>query len=47
MKVSLRTILLVLALACPVLAQSTELPKQGLESRIEFWKKVYTQYGGG
>jgi membrane-bound lytic murein transglycosylase D len=26
-------------------AQSTELPKQGLESRIEFWKKVYTQYG--
>jgi membrane-bound lytic murein transglycosylase D len=45
MRFSLRTILLVLVLACPVLAQSTELPKQGLESRIEFWKKVYTQYG--
>jgi membrane-bound lytic murein transglycosylase D len=45
MKVGLRTSLLLLALASPVLAQSTELPKQGLESRIEFWKKIYTQYG--
>jgi len=45
MKVGLRTILVVLALAIPGLAQSTELPKQGLEDRVEFWKKVYTQYG--
>jgi peptidoglycan lytic transglycosylase D len=45
MKVGLRTILLLLALTCPVLAQSIELPRQGLESRIEFWKKIYTQYG--
>src|SRR5262245_49237304 len=45
MKFSLRTILLALTLPIPMLAQSTELPKQGLESRIEFWKKVYTQYG--
>jgi membrane-bound lytic murein transglycosylase D len=46
MNVGLRTILVVLAVAIPGLAQSTELPKQGLEDRIEFWKKVYTQYGG-
>jgi peptidoglycan lytic transglycosylase D len=45
MRFGLRTILLALALPIPILAQSTELPKQGLESRIEFWKKVYTQYG--
>ncbi len=46
MNVGLRTILVVLALAIPGLAQSTELlPKQGLEDRVEFWKKVYTQYG--
>src|SRR6185295_6976751 len=34
-----------LTLASPVLAERLELPRQGLESRIEFWKKVYTQYG--
>src|SRR5499427_8805679 len=45
MSVGLRSILLVVALAVPGLAQSTELPKQGLEDRVEFWKKVYTQYG--
>src|SRR5215813_1338214 len=45
MKVGLRTILLISAMAIPGLAQSTELPKQGLEGRVEFWKKVYTQYG--
>src|SRR5690349_6050813 len=45
MNVGVRTILAILALAIPGLAQSTELPKQGLEDRIEFWKKVYTQYG--
>ena len=45
MRFGLRTIVLVLALAIPVLAEPLELPTQGLESRIEFWKKVYTQYG--
>ena len=45
MNVGVRTILVVLALAIPGLPQSTELPKQGLEGRVEFWKKVYTQYG--
>ena len=35
----------ILALAAPVFAESAELPVQGLESRVEFWKKVYTQYG--
>src|SRR5262245_20412595 len=35
----------ILALAAPALAQSVELPNKGLEDRIEFWKKVYTQYG--
>jgi membrane-bound lytic murein transglycosylase D len=34
-----------LAFAIPVFAEIAELPVQGLESRIEFWKKVYTQYG--
>src|SRR5262245_12544870 len=33
------------ALAVPDLATPGELPRQGLESRIEFWKNVYTQYG--
>src|SRR5579863_5521078 len=46
MRVSLpRLIVVVLALASPALAQRLELPSQGLENRIEFWKKVYTQYG--
>jgi membrane-bound lytic murein transglycosylase D len=34
-----------LALAVPAIAGSAELPSRGLEDRIEFWKKVYTQYG--
>jgi membrane-bound lytic murein transglycosylase D len=46
MKLSLPRILFAgLALTVPALAQPVELPNQGLESRIEFWKKVYTQYG--
>lgn len=40
-----RIIVAVLALASPAVAERLELPKQGLENRIEFWKKVYTQYG--
>src|SRR6185295_2550076 len=46
MRLSLpRLIVALLALASPAIAQRVELPSQGLESRIEFWKKVYTQYG--
>jgi len=40
-----RLIVAILALASPAVAGRPELPSQGLESRIEFWKKVYTQYG--
>src|SRR5215470_10963801 len=40
-----RIVVAVLALASPAVAERLELPKQGLENRIEFWKKVYTQYG--
>ena len=45
MKLRLWMIVFVLALALPVLAEPVVLQNQGLESRIEFWKKVYTQYG--
>src|SRR5438876_1770604 len=46
MRLSLpRLIVAVLVLASPAIAARLELPSQGLESRIEFWKKVYTQYG--
>src|SRR6266446_9192892 len=46
MKLSLSPVLgALLALAAPAVAERLELPSQGLESRIEFWKKVYTQYG--
>jgi membrane-bound lytic murein transglycosylase D len=46
MKLSLpQLVFAVLALGLPAVAQSVELPSEGLESRIEFWKKVYTQYG--
>jgi len=40
-----RLFVAVLALGAPAFAGSAELPSQGLEDRIEFWKKVYTQYG--
>jgi len=46
MKLSLLPlIVVVLAMAAPAIAQQPEFPTQGLEDRIEFWKKVYTQYG--
>lgn len=46
MRLSLpRLIVAVLALAAPAFAERLDLPSQGLENRIEFWKKVYTQYG--
>ena len=34
-----------IAQATTAFAGSPELPSEGLEDRIEFWKKVYTQYG--
>jgi len=40
-----RLIVALLALASPAVAERLDLPSQGLENRIEFWKKVYTQYG--
>jgi membrane-bound lytic murein transglycosylase D len=38
-------VLLATTFALPALAEPVELPTEGLESRVEFWKKVYTQYG--
>lgn len=40
-----RIVVVLLALAAPAVAQRLELPAEGLENRIEFWKKVFTQYG--
>src|SRR6478672_551217 len=40
-----RLIVAVLALAPSALAERFEMPSQGLENRVEFWKKVFTQYG--
>ena len=47
MKLGLRLIVFVLAMAFPVLAapEPVVVQKEGLENRVEFWKKVYTQYG--
>src|SRR6267142_7026831 len=46
MRLSLpRIIVAVLALAAPAVAERLDFPSDGLESRVEFWKKVYTQYG--
>ena len=46
MKLSVSGVIIVmLALVVPVFSQSTDLPVQGLEGRIDFWKKVFTQYG--
>jgi len=41
----LRLLAVLLALTVPAFAGSEELPSQGLEDRIDFWKKVYTEYG--
>jgi membrane-bound lytic murein transglycosylase D len=38
-------ILVILAFVSPAFATNAALPIQGLESRVEFWKKVFTQYG--
>jgi len=33
------------AQAAPAVSERLDLPAQGLESRVEFWKKVFAQYG--
>ena len=38
-------IILILAMAAPGFSEAADLPVQGLENRVEFWKKVFTQYG--
>jgi len=38
-------LLLLLVVASPVFAINPELPGQGLEQRVDFWKKVFAQYG--
>lgn len=40
-----RVIVAILALAAPAIAETADLPTEGLEGRVEFWKKVFTQYG--
>ena len=40
-----RILFCIFALASPALAASVDLPTRGLENRIDFWKKVFTQYG--
>jgi membrane-bound lytic murein transglycosylase D len=40
-----RTLVMLLTLAAPSFAGSADFPNQGLEDRIQFWTKVYTQYG--
>jgi len=39
------TLLFLLAAAVPGFASNPTLPSQGLEQRVDFWKKIYTQYG--
>jgi membrane-bound lytic murein transglycosylase D len=34
-----------LVVAFPAFASNPALPSQGLEQRVDFWKKIYTQYG--
>src|SRR5213593_1799632 len=41
----LRLMVAVLARAAPAIAEESELASTGLENRVDFWKKVYTQYG--
>jgi len=46
MKFNLALLLVtLLAQGAPAFAEPADLPNTGLEDRIEFWKKVYTQYG--
>jgi membrane-bound lytic murein transglycosylase D len=46
MRLRLTSILLFLATtAVPAFATNPALPSDGLEQRVDFWKKIYTQYG--
>jgi len=38
-------LVLMLGVVSSSFAQETELARKGLEQRVDFWKKVYTQYG--
>jgi len=39
-------VLVVMAISAPVFAaERAELPATGLENRVDFWKKIFTQYG--
>jgi membrane-bound lytic murein transglycosylase D len=37
--------LAIVTITAPAFAESAEFPVQGLEDRVAFWKKVFTQYG--
>jgi membrane-bound lytic murein transglycosylase D len=40
------SIIVILAtMAAPAFATNPALPSDGLEQRVDFWKKIYTQYG--
>jgi membrane-bound lytic murein transglycosylase D len=41
----LSTLIAVFALVSPAVAQDTPLSSKGLESRVDFWKKIFTVYG--
>jgi len=46
MRLRLTSILVFLATtAVPAFATNPALPSNGLEQRVDFWKKIYTQYG--
>jgi membrane-bound lytic murein transglycosylase D len=46
MRLRVTSILVFLAaMAAPAFATNPALPSDGLEQRVDFWKKIYTQYG--
>ena len=46
MRLRVTSILVFLAaMASPAFATNPSLPSDGLEQRVDFWKKIYTQYG--
>jgi len=46
MRIRLTSIFVFLAaMAAPAFATNPALPSDGLEQRVDFWKKIYTQYG--
>jgi len=42
---SFTILIAMLAIVSPAFATNPELTSEGLEQRIDFWKKIYTQYG--